>query len=167
MPWSSTEVQDHWVHGRPAEPEAACEQDPRWNECTLESEKPWPKAPKALPQSTTSLRTQAPLHLSYACQGYNEEIKQGNSSQKGWAWMERQRKQLKCTSVEMPSVPARAKPTGTPTCNLGSRHKVVVFCYEALATMSGRQMKYNRKNAFQKSKIEIFKVVRYSFKAFI
>lgn len=62
---------------------------PRESMCILKSEKHWPKAPEILPQSTMPLEAQAPLHLCYTCHGCNEEVKQGNSSQKSRIWKDR------------------------------------------------------------------------------
>ena len=102
--------------------------------CTEKSEKHWLKAPGALPPATTPPRSQAPLHLSMpfmAATKRSSRVILHRNVDLEWIG---HRKDLKGTPMGMPSAPVLADPTGPPTCNSGSCHLVVVFCYEALAS---------------------------------
>ena len=142
LSWSSTEIRDHRVHTRPAESEAACEQDSH--------ERVHTKVWEALTQGTRGCLTQpcpwghrlpcTSLRLVLAIMKRSSRVIFHRNVELGWRG---QRKHLKCPPVEIPSAPVLAEPTGTPTCNLGSCHKVVVFCYEALASNYVRNRSWN------------------------
>lgn len=122
----------HWGHPRPAESEAACEQDPR--EAVHTFEKHWLKAPHTLPLSTVILGPWAPLSLLYARYG----CKQGSSSHKCRPWGVGHRRHLKWTSVRTPPAPALAESTGTPTCNYRSSTRWQCFAMKLwLVNISG------------------------------